>query len=85
MGVMLRTARAGGGLTFGLEETFRVYLARGELVALLGRYCPPFPGFFLDFANRRNLAPKLRALIDHVKYKPRRRASGRQRQGFGAG
>lgn len=67
MGVMVRTAVAGGGLTFGLEETFRPYLNRGELVALLESYCPAFPGFFLYYTGRRNPAPKLRALIDYVK------------------
>ena len=67
MRVMLRTACAGGGLTFGVEETFRPYLQRGELVALLEPFCPPFPGFFLYFPSRRNLAPKLRALIEHVR------------------
>ncbi len=71
MWVMVRTACAGGGLTFGMEETFRPYLKRGELVPLLEKYCPPFPGFFLYFADRRNLAPKLRALIDHVRYRPK--------------
>lgn len=77
MWVMVRTACAGGGLTFGMEETFRPYLKRGELVPLLEKYCPPFPGFFLYFADRRNLAPKLRALIDHVRY--RQKAARRRR------
>jgi len=67
MWLMLRTAIAGGGLTFGMEETFRPYLARGELVAMLEEFCPPFPGFFLYFPRRRDLAPKLRALVDHVR------------------
>lgn len=71
MWLMIRTACAGGGLTFGMEETFRPYLERGELVPLLEKFCPPFPGFFLYFANRRNLPPKLRALIDHVRYRPK--------------
>jgi DNA-binding transcriptional LysR family regulator len=70
MWVMVRTACAGGGLTFGMEETFRPYIKRGELVPLLEQYCPPFQGFFLYFADRRNLPPKLRALIDHVRYRP---------------
>ena len=70
MWVMVRTACAGGGLTFGMEETFRPYIERGELVPLLEQYCPPFRGFFLYFADRRNLPPKLRALIDHVRYRP---------------
>ena len=69
MRLMLRTAWAGGGLTFGVEETFRPYLDSGELVAILQEYCPPFPGFFLYFPERRNLAPKLRALVDHVRFK----------------
>jgi DNA-binding transcriptional LysR family regulator len=73
MRVMLNTALAGGGLTFGMEETFRPCLRDGSLVALLEDYCPTFPGFFLYFPNRRNLAPKLRALIDHVR---RARPSG---------
>lgn len=70
MWVMVRTACAGGGLTFGMEETFRPYIERGELVPLLEQYCRPFRGFFLYFADRRNLPPKLRALIDHVRYRP---------------
>lgn len=69
MWLMIRTACAGGGLTFGMEETFRPYLDRGELVPVLEEYCPPFPGFFLYFADRRNLPPKLRALIDHVRHR----------------
>lgn len=65
--VMVRTALAGGGITFALEETFRPYVARGELVSILEAYLPPFPGFFLYFPDRRNMAPKLRALVDHVR------------------
>ncbi|RWH72889.1 LysR family transcriptional regulator [Mesorhizobium sp.] len=68
MWVMVRTAVAGGGLTFGVEETFRPYLDRGELIAMLEDFCPPFPGFYLYFPDRRNLAPKLRALVDHARF-----------------
>jgi DNA-binding transcriptional LysR family regulator len=67
MWLMIRIACAGGGITFGMEETFKPYVASGQLVPLLEDYCPPFAGFFLYFPNRRNLAPKLRALVDHVK------------------
>jgi DNA-binding transcriptional LysR family regulator len=69
MWVMVRTACAGGGLTFGMEDTFRPYIERGELVPVLENYCPFFRGFFLYFPDRRNLPPKLRALIDHVRYR----------------
>lgn len=67
MGLMIRMACAGGGITFGMEETFRSYIAQGVLVPLLEEFLPPFPGFFLYFPSRRNIAPKLRALVDHVK------------------
>jgi len=67
MWLMIRMACAGGGVTFGMEDTFRPYIQRGELVTLLDEYLPPFPGFFLYYPGRRNLAPKLRALVDHVK------------------
>jgi DNA-binding transcriptional LysR family regulator len=68
MGLMIRTAIAGGGITFGMEDTFRPFVSSGQLVPLLQAYFPSFAGFFLYFPNRRNLAPKLRALIDHVRW-----------------
>lgn len=67
--LMLRTAVAGGGITFVTEETGRPYVESGDLVPILQDYLPPFPGFFLYFPQRRNMAPKLRALVDHVKLK----------------
>ena len=66
MALMIKLAVAGAGITCGLEESFRPWIARGELVTVLGDYCPPFPGFYLYYPSRRNLAPKLRALVDHL-------------------
>lgn len=65
--LMIRAALAGGGLTFALEETFRPFVETGELVPLLEEFLPPFPGFFLYFPQRRNISPKMRALIEHVR------------------
>ena len=67
MSVMVRLACAGAGLTFGMEETFRPHLDRGELVPVLEEFLPFFPGFFLFFPKRRNQPAKLRALIDHFR------------------
>lgn len=64
---MLRSALCGAGITFATEETFRAFVKTGELVPLLEDFLPPFPGFFLYFPQRRNMAPKLRALIEHVR------------------
>ncbi|MBN9221368.1 MAG: LysR family transcriptional regulator [Mesorhizobium sp.] len=67
MALMIKLAVAGAGITFGMEESFRPFIERGELVALLEDYCPRFAGFYLYYPSRRNLAPKLRALVEHVK------------------
>jgi DNA-binding transcriptional LysR family regulator len=64
---MLRLALAGGGITFATEDTFRPFVETGQLVSLLDDYLPYFPGFYLYFPHRRNMAPKLRALVDHVR------------------
>lgn len=65
--MMIRTAVAGGGITFAMEETFRPYIERGELVPLLEDYLPPFAGFYLYYPSRRNQPAKLRALVEHVR------------------
>jgi DNA-binding transcriptional LysR family regulator len=65
--LMLRSALSGAGITFALEETFRPYVENGRLVPLLQDFLLPFPGFFLYFPHRRNMAPKLRALVEHVR------------------
>jgi len=67
MRVMIRLACAGAGLTFGMEETFRPYIDRAELVPLLEEFCPPFPGFYLYYPSRRNVPLKLRVLIDYLR------------------
>ena len=64
---ILRSALAGAGIAFATEETFHPYVERGELVSLLDGFLRPFPGFFLYFPHRRNMAPKLRAFVDHVR------------------
>ena len=58
---------AGGGITFGIEETFRPWIERGDLVPLLQDFLPPFPGFFLYFPSRHHPPAKLRALNEHVR------------------
>lgn len=67
MSLMVRLAVAGAGISFGMEESFRPLIERGELVPLLEEYSPRFPGFYLYYPSRRNMAPKLRALVDHLR------------------
>ncbi|HBU6132617.1 LysR family transcriptional regulator [Enterobacter sp. 168J2] len=65
--LMLSLALAGGGITLATEDTFTPYIESGQLVALLDTFLPSFPGFYLYFPQRHNMAPKLRALIEHVR------------------
>ncbi|MDX3929346.1 MAG: LysR family transcriptional regulator [Shinella sp.] len=67
MALMIKLAVAGAGITFGMEESFRPWVERGELVPILEDFCPRFAGFYLYYPNRRNMAPKLRALVDHLR------------------
>lgn len=71
MRVMIQLACAGAGLTFGMEETFRPYIARGELIPLLEKFCPPFPGFYLYYPTRRNVPLKQRVFIDYLRQRRR--------------
>jgi DNA-binding transcriptional LysR family regulator len=66
MALMIKLAVAGAGITFGMEESFLPWIARGELVPLLQDYCPRFAGFYFYYPSRRNVAPKLRALVEHL-------------------
>jgi DNA-binding transcriptional LysR family regulator len=67
MNMMIRLAVSDAGITFGMEETFRAHIARGELVPILTEFCPPFPGFYLFFPRRQHQPQKLRALVDYLK------------------
>ncbi|MBX5106037.1 LysR family transcriptional regulator [Rhizobium lentis] len=66
MGMMIRMACAGAGITFGMVETFQPYIEGGDLMPLLEDFCPPFPGFHLYYPRRQRQPLKLRALVDHI-------------------
>jgi DNA-binding transcriptional LysR family regulator len=67
MALIVKLAVAGAGIGFGMEESFRREIDRGELVPILEDFCPYFSGFYLYYPSRRNMAPKLRALVDHLR------------------
>jgi DNA-binding transcriptional LysR family regulator len=45
-------------------------LRAGKLVHVLEPFAPVIPGVFLYYPSRRQIMPKLRAFIDHVKSRP---------------
>ncbi|HTE35482.1 MAG TPA: LysR family transcriptional regulator [Reyranella sp.] len=69
MALMIKLAAAGAGITFGMEESFRPSIERRELAPILEEFCPYFAGFYLYYPTRRNIAPKLRVLIDYLQHK----------------
>jgi len=61
-----RLVTAGIGLTLAYQAHVRDALARGELVAVLEKFCAPFTGYYLYYPQRRHASRVLRALIDHL-------------------
>jgi DNA-binding transcriptional LysR family regulator len=63
----IRLACAGLGLVMEGEERLRNDIASGALEPVLEDFCPPFPGFYLYYTDRRRTSRQLRALIDFVR------------------
>ena len=64
--LMMRMVTGGLGLTIGMSDGVQPYIDRGEVVPVLEEYCPPFPGYYLYYPQRRQASPALRALIDYL-------------------
>jgi DNA-binding transcriptional LysR family regulator len=64
--LMMRLVTAGLGLTIGMGDGVEPYVDRGDVVPVLEEYCPPFPGYYLYYPQRRQASPALRALIEYL-------------------
>ena len=64
---LLGAAVQGLGLTQVPAPVAARDIAAGKLVAVLEPFAPMAPGVFLYYPGRRQMLPKLRAFIDHVK------------------
>lgn len=60
-------AERGLGLAQISEPLVAAQVADGRLELVLGHLAPTSPGLFLHYPGRAQIAPKLRAFIDHVK------------------
>jgi DNA-binding transcriptional LysR family regulator len=67
---MLGAAVEGIGLAQLPEPMVAEGLRAGKLVHVLEPFAPVIPGVFLYYPSRRQMMPKLRAFIDHVKSRP---------------
>ncbi len=64
---MLGAAIEGTGLAQVPEPVAAEPIRAGKLVPVLAPFAPMAPGVFLYYPDRRQMMPKLRAFIDHVK------------------
>jgi DNA-binding transcriptional LysR family regulator len=64
---VLGAAIEGVGLAQVPEPIAAGAVKAGKLVQVLDRFAPMAPGVFLYYPDRRQMMPKLRAFIDHVK------------------
>jgi len=64
---MLGAAIEGVGLAQLPAPVAKKALAEGRLVEVLKPYAPMSPGVFLYYPSRKQMLPKLRAFVDHVK------------------
>jgi DNA-binding transcriptional LysR family regulator len=78
---ILGAAIRGLGLAQMPHPLARAAIADGRLQAVLRPYAATTPGVFLYYPGRRQVLPKLRAFIEHVKW----RTDGAQRTGKVAG
>ena len=53
----------------GPGRTVTKELDERRLIRVLSDFCPPFPGYFLYYPSRTYIAPKLRALVDCLRFK----------------
>lgn len=69
--VLISAAQAGLGLACVVEGSVREALAHKRLIRVLEPFCASFPGFYLYYPSRAQLAPKLKALVSHLRLRPR--------------
>lgn len=67
---ILGAALAGAGLAQVPEPIALPHLHSGALEEVLPQHAPRIPGVFLYFSERRQVLPKLRAFIEHLKAHP---------------
>jgi DNA-binding transcriptional LysR family regulator len=60
-------AMDGLGVAFLPEDEFSPHLAEGRLVRVLEDWCPPFPGYHMYYASRRQPSPAFSLVVDALR------------------
>ncbi|WP_234732347.1 LysR family transcriptional regulator [Acidocella facilis] len=66
---VLEAALCGFGLAHMPEDLARPYLADGRLKQVLSEWCPPWTGYHLYYASRRQSSPAFALLVDALRYR----------------
>lgn len=61
-------AVAGLGVAWLPEEEFAPHIEQGSLVRVLENWCPPFPGYYLYYPNRRQPSPAFSLVLKALRY-----------------
>ena len=67
--LILDAARSGLGIAYLPDDHVDQDIARGKLVRVLDRFCPPFPGYHLYYPSRRQNSPAFALLVDALRYR----------------
>ncbi|MDH1263527.1 LysR family transcriptional regulator [Pseudomonas sp. GD03944] len=73
VGLMIGPALQGVGLAYVFEDMARDAIASGQLVQVLGDWCPYYPGLNLYYPSRRHLPAALKAFIEFIRAERDRR------------
>ncbi|MBH0239039.1 LysR family transcriptional regulator [Methylobrevis albus] len=64
---MIDPALRGYGIAFVPEDLVAQHIAAGDLVQVLGDWCPKFPGYFIYYPSRRQSLPAFRVIVDALR------------------
>ena len=68
LGLRLDAAMAGLGLAYLPEDQVLTHIAAGQLIRVLGDWCPPFSGYHLYYPSRRQLTPAFAVVVEALRY-----------------
>ena len=75
---LIRAAIQGVGLAQAPAPLMKAAIDAGQLRTILTPFAVMTPGVFLYYPSRRQVLPKLRAFIDHIKHNGQRPARKRR-------
>jgi DNA-binding transcriptional LysR family regulator len=66
---LLNAALAGGGLAYVPEGMAEPPLAKGRLRRVLADWCPPYSGYHLFYASRRQSSAAFALVVDALRHR----------------